>query len=342
MNIKSPDEQWRDVLKLAMAGAEKENRTDDGTTAIFAPQMLFDLSEGFPIYTLKEVNFDAALDELLWFRNGGTNVGDLNSKIWDQWALEEDHKVIRPIPAKQRVALLAQELECTLEQAQAKVDLVSKNAGGLENFYRRHNIPSQVEEIVYPKGELGPIYGRMWTKWPCTDGRTINQIQYVEDQLRNNPNCRRILWHGWNPQFLPNSKLSPQENVKAGKQALPPCHLDYIFTVIGGKLNLHVTMRSNDLYIGNPFNTTEAALWVFMFCEMFDHLEPGYLSVLPVDCHVYDSHRDAIKKVIRRKPRKSPKLKIKRKVNSIFDYRAEDFELVGYKPHPNVPAPVAK
>ncbi len=153
-------------------------------------------------------------------------------------------------------------------------------------------------------GDLGPVYGKQWTAWPTKDGQTINQIDYVVNTLKTNPSSRRILFHGWNVEYLPDENLSPQENAKNGKMALPPCHLLYQFYVAENKLSLMLTIRSNDLFLGNPFNIAQAAQ-------------------------------------LAREPKSLPKLVIKRKASSIYDYELEDLELVGYDPHPPIKAPVA-
>ena len=189
-------------------------------------------------------------------------------------------------------------------------------------------------------GELGPIYGKQWTAWPTKDGKTINQIDFVVETLKSNPDSRRILFHGWNVEYLPDEKLSPQENVKNGKMALPPCHLLYQFYVVNNKLSLMLTIRSNDLFLGNPFNVAQAALWVHVLAQQCD-LGLGELIVSIGDAHIYSNHFEQVKIQLSRKPRKLPQLLIKRRPSSIYDYEFEDFDLVGYDPHPGIKAPVA-
>lgn len=189
-------------------------------------------------------------------------------------------------------------------------------------------------------GNLGPIYSAQWLAWKTKDGGTINQIDYVIDLIKNNPNSRRILFHAWNVEDLPDERFSPQENVRQGKMALPPCHLLYQFQVVDNKLNLMVTLRSNDLVIGNPFNTAQSALWVYTIAQQCD-LEVGELIISIGDAHIYSNHIKQVKTQLSREPRTLPKLVIKRKPASIYDYKVEDFELVGYDPHPAIQAPVA-
>lgn len=189
-------------------------------------------------------------------------------------------------------------------------------------------------------GDLGPIYGKQWTAWPTKDGGTINQIDYVVDALKNNPDSRRILFHGWNVEYLPDESISPQDNVKLGKMALPPCHLLYQFYVANNKLSLMLTIRSNDLFLGNPFNMAQGALWVYILAHHCD-MEVGELVVSIGDAHIYSNHLEQVKTQISRAPTELPKLKIKRKAKSIYDYEYEDIELIGYNPQPAIKAPVA-
>ena len=189
-------------------------------------------------------------------------------------------------------------------------------------------------------GELGPIYGKQWTAWPTKDGKTINQIDYVLELLKNNPNSRRILFHGWNCEYLPDETQSPQENAENGKMALPPCHLIYQFNVTDNKLSLMCTIRSNDLLLGNPFNTAQAALWVHILCQQTG-LELGDLIMSIGDAHIYNNHREQVKTQLEREPRKLPTLKIKRQPDSIYGYTLEDFELQNYNPYPPIKAEVS-
>lgn len=195
-------------------------------------------------------------------------------------------------------------------------------------------------EWALEDGSLGPVYGKQWTAWECKDGSTINQIDYVVDLLKNNPTSRRILFHGWNVEYLPDEKLSPQENARRGKMALPPCHLLYQFQVIDNKLNLMCTIRSNDLFLGHPFNTAQAALWVHMLAQQCD-LEVGELIMSIGDAHIYNNHIEQVEEQLSRIPTSLPILNIKRKPNSIYDYKLEDFELIGYNPQAAISAPVA-
>lgn len=196
------------------------------------------------------------------------------------------------------------------------------------------------DEWATESGELGPIYGKQWTQWPCKDGSTINQIDYVVDCLKNNPNSRRILFHGWNVEYLPNEKISPQENAKQGLMALPPCHLLYQFYVANNKLSAQLYIRSSDSLLGLPYNTASLALLTHMLAQQCN-LDLGEIIITTGDSHIYSNHMEQVKTQLARDPRPLPSLKIKRKPASIYDYCFEDFDVEGYDAHPHIAAPVA-
>ncbi len=196
------------------------------------------------------------------------------------------------------------------------------------------------DEWATETGDLGPIYGKQWTAWPTRDGGTINQIDYVVDCLRHNPNSRRILFHGWNVEYLPDEKLSPQENVKQGKMALPPCHLLYQFYVAEGRLSSQLLIRSSDSMLGLPYNMASLALLTHMLAQQCD-LQLGEIIITTGDSHIYSNHEQQVDLQLQRQTRPLPKLQIKRRPDSIYAYSFEDFELSGYDPHPHIAAPVA-
>jgi len=196
------------------------------------------------------------------------------------------------------------------------------------------------DEWATEDGDLGPIYGAQWTAWPTRDGGTVNQIDYVVDCLRNNPDSRRILFHGWNVEFLPDERVSPRENARAGRMALPPCHLLYQFHVAGGRLSAQLYIRSSDSFLGLPYNTASLGLLTTMLAQQCD-LEPGEIIVTTGDSHIYSNHLEQVREQLTREPRPLPRLDILRRPATIYDYRFEDFELVDYHPHAHIPAPVA-
>jgi thymidylate synthase len=196
------------------------------------------------------------------------------------------------------------------------------------------------DEWATEEGDLGPVYGAQWTAWPTADGGTVNQIDYVVDCLRNNPDSRRILFHAWNVEFLPDEKKSPQENVREGRMALPPCHLLYQFYVADGKLSAQLMIRSSDSFLGLPYNTASLAVLTMMLAQQCN-LGLGEIIVCTGDSHIYTNHFTQVEEQLSRQPLPLPALNILRKPDSIYDYRFEDFELLDYQCHPHISAPVA-
>lgn len=196
------------------------------------------------------------------------------------------------------------------------------------------------DEWATEDGDLGPVYGEQWTAWPTKDGGTINQIDYMVHTLKTNPNSRRILFHGWNVEYLPDETQSPQENARNGKQALPPCHLLYQAFVHDGHLSMQLYIRSSDVFLGLPYNTAALALLTHMLAQQCD-LIPHEIIVTTGDTHAYSNHMEQIQTQLARTPKKLPELVIKRKPASIYDYKFEDFEIVGYDADPSIKADVA-
>ena len=212
--------------------------------------------------------------------------------------------------------------------------------GDTNTRWLKENGVSIWDEWATPEGDLGPIYGAQWTAWPTRDGGTINQIDYVIDCLRNNPDSRRILFHGWNVEYLPDERMSPQENVRTGRMALPPCHLLYQFYVADGVLSSQLLIRSSDSFLGLPYNTASLAVLTMMLAQQCN-LEPGEIIICTGDSHIYSNHLQQVREQLGREPRRLPELKILRKPATIYDYRFEDFALEEYHPHPHIAAPVA-
>tara|TARA_R110001592_G_scaffold363043_1_gene679705 strand:+ start:193564 stop:194397 length:834 start_codon:yes stop_codon:yes gene_type:complete len=212
--------------------------------------------------------------------------------------------------------------------------------GDTNTRWLKDNGVSIWDEWATEDGDLGPIYGAQWTAWPTRDGKTINQIDYVVDCLRNNPDSRRILFHGWNVEYLPDERMSPQDNVRAGRMALPPCHLLYQFYVANGVLSAQLLIRSSDSFLGLPYNTASLAVLTMMLAQQCD-LEAGEIIICTGDSHIYSNHLEQVNEQLSREPRKLPQLHILRKPATIYEYRFEDFELTDYNPHPHISAPVA-
>lgn len=198
-------------------------------------------------------------------------------------------------------------------------------------------------EWALENGDLGPVYGKQWRSWACPDGSTIDQISQLVEMIRTKPNSRRLIVSGWNPADLPDEGLSPQENVRRGKAALPPCHTLFQFYVAEGRLSCQLYQRSADYFLGVPFNIASYSLLTMMLAQQCD-LEPGDFVHTFGDVHLYSNHLNdpaIVEEQLSRKPGALPQMKIVRKPESIFDYRYEDFELIGYDPQPVIRAPIA-
>ncbi|WP_130536923.1 thymidylate synthase [Thiomicrorhabdus indica] len=196
------------------------------------------------------------------------------------------------------------------------------------------------DEWATEEGELGPLYGKQWTAWEKPDGQTINQIAEVVETLKNNPNSRRMIVSAWNPADLPDETISPQENVKQGRMALATCHAFFQFYVANGKLSCQLYQRSADTFLGVPFNIASYALLVHMIAQQCD-LEVGDFIWTGGDVHLYNNTIDQAKTQIQREPFSLPKLVIKRKPNSIFEYEFDDFEILDYEAHAHIKATVS-
>ena len=304
-----PEYQYLDMVEhLLEKGDKRIDRTGVGTLSMFGAMMRFDLSDGtIPIYTTKRVFWKTAFKEMLWFLTGQTNIQSLlreNVRIWTDWPLDKYRKVTGH--------------QMSQEEFEARI-LADDN-------------------FALEWGDLGPVYGKQWRRWRDADGNEHDQIASVIETLKKNPSSRRMLFHAWNVAEL-------------DQMALHPCHMTYQFYVSGiprdsvadqprGKLSLLVGQRSNDVGLGNPFNICQQAALLAMVAQQVN-MVPGELIWVGGDVHLYLNHREMAQELLQREPRPFPKLKLLRKPESIDDYRIEDFEVMGYDPHPAIGAPVA-
>jgi thymidylate synthase len=200
-------------------------------------------------------------------------------------------------------------------------------AGSTNIGYLKEHGVSIWDEWADANGDLGPIYGFQWRSWPTPDGGHIDQISQLIEQIRNNPDSRRLIVSAWNVSDIPRMKL-------------PPCHAFFQFYVADGKLSCQLYQRSADIFLGVPFNIASYALLTHMVAEQTG-LQVGDFVWTGGDCHLYSNHFEQVQEQLSRKPFPLPKLQLKRKPDSIFDYRYEDIEIVGYECHPAIKAPVA-
>lgn len=262
-------QQYLDFMRhVQQHGIKKTDRTGTGTISVFAHQMRFDLSTGFPLLTTKKLHLKSIIHELIWFLAGSTNIQYLKENgvsIWDDWADEN--------------------------------------------------------------GDLGPVYGSQWRSWPLPNGGHVDQIAQVIEQIKVNPDSRRLIVSAWNVADIPHMKL-------------PPCHALFQFYVADGKLSCQLYQRSADIFLGVPFNIASYALLTHMVAQQTG-LDVGEFIWTGGDCHLYSNHLNQVEEQLARSTFALPKLVIKRKPDSIFDYQFNDFEIVDYQFHPHIKAPVA-
>lgn len=291
-------------------GAVKTDRTGTGTKSVFGYQMRFDLSEGFPLMTTKKMFVRGIIEELIWFLQGETNIKylvDRNVHIWDEW------------PFKAYLGKTGQAIPQTgSEEWNASMAAFLERMKADEGFAREY-------------GELGPVYGYQWRNWPAPDGRHIDQITQVIEQIKRSPDSRRLIVSAWNVADI-------DEMAKSG---LPPCHCLFQFYVADGKLSCQLYQRSCDTFLGVPFNIASYALLTMMVAQVCD-LEPGEFVWTGGDTHIYSNHFEQVKLQLSREPRKLPTMKINPAVKDIFAFTIDDFTLEGYDdPHPAIKAPIA-
>lgn len=200
-------------------------------------------------------------------------------------------------------------------------------SGNTNNQWLKEHGVSIWDEWAAPNGDLGPVYGHQWRSWPVPNGENIDQIKDLIEAIKLNPDSRRLIVSAWNVADIP-------------KMALAPCHAFFQFYVADGKLSCQLYQRSADIFLGVPFNIASYALLTHMVAEQCN-LQPGEFIWTGGDCHLYSNHLEQVKLQLSRTPFPLPNLKIQRKPESVFDYRFEDFEILGYQSHPHIKAEVA-
>lgn len=302
--------QYLDLLSHVMEkGVQKGDRTGTGTKSVFGYQMRFDLSEGFPLLTTKKVPFRLIVSELLWFVAGDTRLRTLlnaDNHIWDEW------------PYKGYLLQTGQTVPDPKSEAWKT---------GLAQFIERVKTDDVFAEEY---GDLGPVYGYQWRHWRTPNGTEIDQLADVVEQIKKNPNSRRLIVSAWNAADIEAMTVA----------GLPPCHCLFQFYVADGKLSCQLYQRSCDTFLGVPFNIASYALLTIMMAKVTG-LVPGEFVWTGGDVHLYNNHFDQVREQLSREPRSLPRLVLKRDVADLFDFKFEDFELVEYNPHPAIKAPIA-
>ncbi|MCR5113968.1 MAG: thymidylate synthase [Acholeplasmatales bacterium] len=283
--------------KILEEGTWKDDRTGTGTYSIFGYQARYNLEDGFPLLTTKKVFLRGIIHELLWFISGDTNIkylDDNNVHIWDDWAYK-----------------------AYSQSDEFKGETIEEFAEEIKNA-------DKDSEFVKKWGELGPVYGRQWRNF---NEEGVDQLANLIEQIKTNPNSRRLIISAWNP-------------CEVDQMALPPCHSFMQFYVIDGKLSCQLYQRSADVFLGVPFNIASYALFTMMIAQVTG-LKPGEFIHTMGDAHIYSNHVDQIKLQLSRDVRPLPKMHINPNVKSIFDFKIEDFELTDYNPHGRIKGKVA-
>ncbi len=284
--------QYLDLIKHVLnTGVLKEDRTGTGTTSVFGYQMRFDLNEGFPLVTTKKCHLKAIVSELLWFLEGSTN--------------------------ERRLA--------EIHHGDVAQNLIGKNTVWTANANK------QGKDLGYTNTEtikeLGPVYGAQWRSWKNSSGESIDQVKNLINQIKTNPDSRRLILSAWNVGEIE-------------KMALPPCHTFFQFYVANGKLSCQLYQRSADIFLGVPFNIASYALLTMMIAQVCE-LELGDFVHTFGDAHLYSNHIEQANLQISRKPFSHPQMKINKNIKDIFDFKMSDFELENYESHEAIKAKMA-
>ncbi len=291
---------------------EKEKREIPYIKSVFGRQIRFNFSQGFPLLTTKKVFFKGILHELLWFLKGDTNIKylvDRDVHIWDEWAWKRYHKY---------------HLENDPENDMNQGEFISKIK----------ELPFN-DDFVLKWGDLVYSYGRMWRRWPASDGREIDQLGWVIDGLKNKPFRKSYVVSAWNPDFI--YAMASNKN----KNEIPPfCHTTFQFAVTeDNKLNLGLYQRSADMFLGVPFNIASYSMLLLMVSQITG-LKPGDFVHTFGDAHIYSDHFDQAQEQLSREPREFPTLEVNPDIKNIDGFKFEDFKVQGYDPYPSIKAPI--
>lgn len=304
MAKKHPEYQYIELAKeILRDGIKQVDRgTGVATYSLFGRQTRYDLSEGFPLLTTKKVYWKGVIEELYWFFSGQTNIKylvDNNVHIWDDYP----YKIF--VKKNPRSKISKDEFV-----EQIKFD----------------------EKFAKKWGELPRIYGEMWRKWPTRKkGRTIDQLQWVVDEIKADPNAHNAIVTSWNPEYL-YTMAEPEDASR-----FPICHNMYQVSRRGNKLSLQLYQRSADLFLGVPFNIASYSLLTIILAKILN-LKPGEFIHTFGDVHIYENHIEQMKEQVKRKPRPFPKVRLVGKMNKLSDFTPDKIVLENYDPYPTIKA----
>lgn len=299
-----PEYQYLDLLQdILDNGAWKiSHSTGVKLKSVFGRQIRFDLSQSFPLLTTKKVFSRGIIHELIWFLSGSENIKyliDNDVHIWDEWAYKKyTWSVKKPLAYEQFI------------------DNLTNKPGFVEKY-----------------GNLGPIYGVQWRKWP-NGNKTIDQLGWAIEKIKTYPQKKHYLISAWNA-----ANIYEMSGSHAASMVIAPCHTMFHINITGDKLSLLLYQRSADMFLGVPFNIASYALLTLMLAQVTGY-KPGEFIHTFGDAHIYENHFEQVKKQLSRKPRPFPVMKINPRVKKIDDFKFEDFEVVGYNPHPGIKADI--
>lgn len=305
--------------KILKEGTLKGDRTGTGTYSIFGHQMRFDLSKSFPLLTTKSTPLRLVAEELFWFLKGATNIQELVQKkvhIWDDWPFEKWAN--------------SEDYDGNLDMTDWKTKILNDEDFQVEFNSEKKRFAQKVAEnddFAAKWGELGPVYGKQWRSWESKNGEVIDQITNVINQIKTNPNSRRLIVNAW--------KVDELEDM-----ALPPCHTFFQFYVADGKLSCQLYQRSADVFLGVPFNIASYALLTILIAQVTG-LQPGEFVHSFGDTHLYTNHIEQVNTQLSREPYPFPTVELNPEITDIFDFTWDDIKVNDYQKHPAIKAPVA-
>ena len=310
--MRHPEYQYLDLLKdILKNGVKKPVWGNPGVyiKGVFGRQIRFDLSQGFPLLTTKKIFMRGITHELLWFLRGDSNIKylvDNDVHIWDAWGFKQ-YKM-------------------------KNEKLKMKNLLSQDKYVEKIKASPKDNQFVKNYGELGPVYGVQWRRWPSDGGRVVDQLGWVINKLKD-PKQRfrkHLIVSAWNPAYIYEMAPSREKSV-----ALPPCHTMFQFNVLGDRLNLQLYQRSADIFLGVPFNIASYSLLLLMISQIVGILPGDFVHTFG-DVHTYSNHQNQIKEQLKRKPRPFPKVKLNQQVKNIDDFKFEDITVENYNPHSSI------
>jgi len=305
MKHSHPEYQYLDLMADIMDNGRWKLSHSTGVKlkSVFGRICRYDLSQGFPLLTTKKVFSRGVIHELLWFLSGSSNIKYLvenNVHIWDEWAYKKYTWAVADGKAR----------AMTFEEFMAK---------------------AQSDKTFLKKwGELGPVYGVQWRRWSVNRKKSVDQLGWAIEKIKKYPMKKHYVISAWNAGCIYEMSGS-----HSASMVIAPCHTMFHINITGDKLSLLLYQRSADLFLGVPFNIASYALLTMMLAQVTGY-KPGEFVHVFGDVHIYENHFDQCKEQLKRTPRPFPKMKINPNVKKIDDFKFEDFELVGYDPHPSI------